>query len=79
MAQIRVEERNRGYGWLWSLIAVLIAAALVWYFMSERRTTSGGDVAPTKRDTTAMAPSISSSAQLLVLVVGHGIEGHDHG
>ncbi len=46
MAQIRVEAKQRGLAWLWSIIALLIAAALVWYLTSERRSTSGGDVVP---------------------------------
>lgn len=47
MAQIRVVEKKGGLAWLWSLIALLIAAALVWYFLSDRRIgASSGEVAP---------------------------------
>jgi hypothetical protein len=47
MAQIRVVEKRGGLAWLWSLIALLIAAALVWYFLSDRRAhAAGGEVAP---------------------------------
>ena len=34
MAEIRVEERKRGLGWLWGLIALVLVALLIWYFMS---------------------------------------------
>ena len=38
MAQIRVEEKRSGLGWLWSVLALIIAAALVWYFLTNRST-----------------------------------------
>lgn len=47
MAEIRVEERKRGMGWLWGLIALAIVALLIWYFMSTREGTTGD----TLRDT----------------------------
>ena len=33
MAEIRVEPRRRGLAWLWILIALIIIAGLVYYFM----------------------------------------------
>lgn len=47
MAQIRVVEKRSGLGWLWGLIALVIVAALVWYFLVNRHAVgSGGEVAP---------------------------------
>ena len=33
MAEIRVEPKRRNLTWLWVLLAVLVIAALVWYFL----------------------------------------------
>jgi hypothetical protein len=33
MAEIRVEPKRRSLTWLWVLLAVLVIAALVWYFL----------------------------------------------
>lgn len=34
MAEIRVEPPRRGgLGWLWALLALLVIAGLVWYFV----------------------------------------------
>jgi hypothetical protein len=50
MAEIRVEERKRGMGWLWGLIALVIVALLIWYFMSTGEATDGDGL----RDTIGM-------------------------
>jgi Na+/proline symporter len=34
MAEIRVEQRKRGMGWLWPLIALIIVLLLIWFFMA---------------------------------------------
>jgi hypothetical protein len=41
MAEIRVEERKRGTGWLWMLILLLVVIAAVWYFSSMSTVESG--------------------------------------
>jgi hypothetical protein len=37
MAEIRIERKRRGLGWLWLLLALLIVAALAWYFLYPGR------------------------------------------
>ena len=43
MAQIRVEQKRSGLGWLWAIIALLAAAALVWFLVASGRTTIGSE------------------------------------
>lgn len=31
MAQIRIEQRRSGLGWLWLVIALIIVAVIVWF------------------------------------------------
>ena len=38
MAEIRIEQKRRGLGWLWLLLALIIVAVLAWYFLYPGRT-----------------------------------------
>ncbi|MDQ3697153.1 MAG: hypothetical protein M3373_03880 [Gemmatimonadota bacterium] len=38
MAEIRVEPKRGGLGWLWVVIALIVIAFLAWYFLSDRGT-----------------------------------------
>ncbi|HEU4565696.1 MAG TPA: hypothetical protein VFS05_13640 [Gemmatimonadaceae bacterium] len=40
MAEIRVEPKRGGLGWLWIVIALIIIALVAWYFLSSRHTTA---------------------------------------
>ena len=40
MAEIRIERKRRGLGWLWLLLALIIVAVLAWYFLYPGRTTT---------------------------------------
>lgn len=41
MAQIRIEQRRSGLGWLWLIIALIIVAVIVWFLATGSwRTTS---------------------------------------
>ncbi len=35
MAQIQIEQRRGGLGWLWALIAIVLIALAVWYFTTR--------------------------------------------
>ena len=37
MAEIRIEQKRRGLGWLWLLLALIIVAILAWYFLYPGR------------------------------------------
>jgi bacteriorhodopsin len=63
MAEIRVEERKRGMGWLWGLIALVIVALLIWYFMS----TGDGTADDTLRDTIGMLDDTRTTAFLQLI------------
>ncbi|HJU66115.1 MAG TPA: hypothetical protein VJ596_10580 [Gemmatimonadaceae bacterium] len=44
MAEIKVQERRGGLGWLWALIALIVIALVLWYLLSDRDATSGAAV-----------------------------------
>lgn len=36
MAEIKVEPKRGGLGWLWAIIILALIAAAIWYFMTNR-------------------------------------------
>lgn len=46
MAEIRIEQKRRSLGWLWLLLALLVVAALAWYFLYPGRTPAPTTPAP---------------------------------
>jgi hypothetical protein len=36
MAEIKVEPKRGGMGWLWAIIALVLLAVAAWYFMNSR-------------------------------------------
>lgn len=54
MAEIRVEPKRGGLGWLWIVIALIIVALVVWYFMGNSDVTTTGLV-PGSADAIALA------------------------
>lgn len=35
MAEIKIEPKRGGLGWLWAIIALVLIAAAVWYLMNR--------------------------------------------
>ena len=52
MAEIKVEPKRGGLGWLWAIIILALVAAGVWYFMNNSRAVPA---------TTAPADSVRTS------------------
>jgi hypothetical protein len=51
MAQIRIEQKRSGLGWLLALIALIILALIIWWFAAGSRSTAGAQ--PAGASTTA--------------------------
>jgi hypothetical protein len=60
MAEIRVEPKRSGLGWLWAIIILALIAAGVWYFM----TTSRAAPATTPADSTRTSLVIPAAARV---------------
>jgi hypothetical protein len=37
MAEIKVEPKRGGLGWLWAIILLVLLAVAAWYFLNNRR------------------------------------------
>ena len=68
MAEIKVEPKRGGLGWLWAIIVLGLIAAALWYFMSKSQpaTTTPADsvrtslVAPPAAGTAAIMEGVSN-------------------
>lgn len=36
MAEIKVEPKRSGLGWLWAIIVLVLVGVAAWYFMTQR-------------------------------------------
>jgi len=70
MAEIKVEQKRGGLGWLWAIVVLALIGAAVWYFMNNCRAgppTSPPDSVRTSQNTVIDRPSTESME-----VVSHG-------
>jgi hypothetical protein len=65
MAEIRVEPRKRGLGVLWTILALVVVALVVWYFLNNGR----GDV--TVQPTGTIAPHVPVHVSLQSSLATH--------
>ena len=59
MAEIKVEPKRGGLGWLWAVIVLALLGAAAWYFMNNSRAvpaTSPADSVRTSMNTSVGAP-----------------------
>ena len=60
MAEIKVEQKRGGLGWLWAIVVLALIGAAVWYFMNNSQAapaTSPADSVRTSQNTVIDAPS----------------------
>jgi len=67
MAEIRVEPKRSGLGWLWAIIIFALVAAGVWYFMT------------TSRAAPSTAPADSTRTSLVIPAIPRFVEGGING
>ena len=63
MAEIKVEAKRGGLGWLWTIIILAVIAAGVWYFMYGPRSVPA---------TTAPADSVRTSLLVPATAIAEG-------
>ena len=57
MAEIRVEERRGGLGWLWALVLVLLVALAAWWFLTTANDDGPAVTDPAAGEVTPASPT----------------------
>ena len=63
MAEIKVEPKRGGLGWLWAIIVIALIAAAVWYFMNNSRAVPATTPADSVRTSMLDQPGTTVSAR----------------
>lgn len=70
MAEIKVEPKRGGLGWLWAVIILALVGAAVWYFMNNSRAVPAASPADSVR--TSMNTSVGAPDAAAAEVTSHG-------
>jgi hypothetical protein len=63
MAEIKVEPKRSGLGWLWAIIILALVAAAVWYFMSGSRAVPATTAPADSTRTSLVIPAVAGFAE----------------
>ncbi|HEX5073498.1 MAG TPA: hypothetical protein VFW03_09840 [Gemmatimonadaceae bacterium] len=61
MAEIKVEAKRSGLGWLWAIIILAIIVAGLWYLMSTSRSAPATAAPADSARTSLLTPAITST------------------
>ena len=70
MAEIKVEPKRGGLGWLWAIIVLALIGAAVWYFMNNSRVVPATSPADSVR--TSMNTGLDAPRQARMEATSHG-------
>jgi hypothetical protein len=59
MAEIKVEPKRGGMGWLWAIIVIALLAVAAWYFFSNTGTAPAAPTPDSARTSMIQVPTIS--------------------
>jgi hypothetical protein len=63
MAEIKVEPKRSGLGWLWAIIILALIAAGVWYFMTSSRAAPSTTAPADSTRTSLTVPAVAGFAE----------------
>ena len=63
MAEIKVEPKRGGLGWLWAIIILALVAAGVWYFMTSSRAAPATAAPADSTRTSLVVPAVPAFAE----------------
>ena len=67
MAEIKVEPKRSGLGWLWAIIVLVLVGVVAWYFMTQRAAPATTVPADSTRTSMFVNPTPPASYQLPAL------------
>lgn len=60
MAEIKVEPKRSGLGWLWAIIVLVLVGVAAWYFMTQRTAPATTVPADSTRTSQLEIPTLQS-------------------
>ena len=60
MAEIKVEPKRSGLGWLWAIIVLVLVGVVAWYFMTQRTAPATTVPADSTRTSMLQIPTLHS-------------------
>lgn len=63
MAEIKVEPKRSGLGWLWAVIILAVIAAGVWYYMTTSRAAPATATPADSTRTSLAVPAVAAFAE----------------
>ena len=67
MAEIKVEPKRSGLGWLWAIIVLVLVGVVAWYFMTQRTAPATTVPADSTRTSMFVIPTPPASSELPAL------------
>ena len=67
MAEIKVEPKRSGLGWLWAIIVLVLVGVVAWYFMTQRTAPATTVPADSTRTSMLVIPAPPTGYQLSAL------------
>jgi hypothetical protein len=64
MAEIKVEPKRSGLGWLWAIIVLVLVGVAAWYFMTQRTASPTAVPADSTRTSMLEIPTQPAGYQL---------------
>ena len=71
MAEIKVEPKRSGLGWLWAIIVLVLVGVVAWYFMTQRTAPATTVPADSTRTSMLEIPTLHSSLAAALEAAGN--------
>ena len=72
MAEIKVEPKRGGLGWLWAIIVLALLGVAAWYFMTQRTAPATTTPADSTQSSMIELPTLHATLTIATEATTHG-------